>query len=126
LGRRRVVFRPGFRRHKALNPHEQADFLEVADAVKHGKTLDERFYRPAAGHQDDLLERYGVLHLHLDGDTSDTLLFLMQFPDRVVLLETNTHKRFWNDSQQFIQSHKLAPIPKPVIEHKKPPRFPRK
>ena len=34
------------------------------------------------------------MHLHLGGKYSDTLVFLIQYADRVVLLETNTHMHF--------------------------------
>lgn len=34
------------------------------------------------------------MHLHLGGKHSDTLVFLIQYADRVVLLETNTHVHF--------------------------------
>ncbi|MBO9706797.1 MAG: hypothetical protein J7521_01180 [Caulobacter sp.] len=35
-----------------------------------------------------------MIHLHLGGQNSDVLLFLVQYPDRVVLLEINTHQHF--------------------------------
>ena len=34
------------------------------------------------------------MHLHLGGKDSDVLVLLIQYPDRVVLLETNTHVHF--------------------------------
>lgn len=34
------------------------------------------------------------MHLHLGGKDSDVLVFLVQYPDRVVLLETNSHVHF--------------------------------
>lgn len=34
------------------------------------------------------------MHLHLGGKDSDVILFLIQYADRVVLLETNTHVHF--------------------------------
>jgi hypothetical protein len=34
------------------------------------------------------------MHLHLGGRDSDVLVFLIQYADRVVLLETNTHVHF--------------------------------
>ena len=34
------------------------------------------------------------MHLHLGGQNSDELLFLVQYPERVVLLEINSHKHF--------------------------------
>ena len=43
---------------------------------------------------DDLLSQTGIMHLHLGGQDSDVLVFLIQYADRVVFLETNTHIHF--------------------------------
>jgi len=74
------------------------DLNDIITQVSIGEDLSERFYR--AGIDDDpdaLLEQEGVIHLHLGGKNSDVLLFLVQYPDRVVLLEINTHKHFKTD-----------------------------
>jgi hypothetical protein len=42
----------------------------------------------------DLLEARGIMHLHLGGKNSDIVLFLIQYADQVVLLETNSHVHF--------------------------------
>jgi hypothetical protein len=34
------------------------------------------------------------MHLHLGGKNSDVLVFLVQYADRIVLLESNTHVHF--------------------------------
>jgi len=34
------------------------------------------------------------MHLHLGGKDSDVLVFLIQYADRIVLLETNSHVHF--------------------------------
>ncbi len=125
-GPRRVIFDRLFKRYKNLGPSEEDDFADVVTAIAAGSAISDRYYRPRSGHKDVLLDDYGVLHLHLGGDASDTLLFLMQFADRVVLLETNAHNRFWNDCRQFISMHQLQPVRKPTVERKKPPRLPRK
>ena len=44
--------------------------------------------------RDGLLEEKGIMHLHLGGKNSDVLVFLVQYADQVVLLETNTHVHF--------------------------------
>lgn len=59
------------------------------------------------------------MHLHLGGRGSDTLLFLMQFADKVVLLETNTHRRFRRQSAELIRHHRLMPAAKPAVEVRK-------
>ncbi len=41
-----------------------------------------------------MLADQGIMHLHLGGRGSDVLVFLIQYADRVVLLETNTHVHF--------------------------------
>jgi len=44
--------------------------------------------------RDGLLEARGTMHLHLGGKNSDIVLFLIQYADQVVLLETNSHVHF--------------------------------
>lgn len=58
-------------------------------------------------------------HGHLGNQTADTLLFLMQFRDSVLLLETNTHNRFAREGELLIQQHKLSPIPAIKVVYKK-------
>lgn len=83
--------------------------------------MPDEFYSATAGHpdRDPLLRDYGVMHLHLGGKGSDTLLFLMQFADKVVLLETNTHRRFRRQSAELIRYHRLMPAAKPAVEVRK-------
>lgn len=92
---------PSFRDHSrrvVVGSVYDDDFNEIVEQISAGTRLQERFYR--AGIDDDhdaLLEQEGVIHLHLGGKNSDVLLFLVQYPDRVVLLEINTHKHFKTD-----------------------------
>jgi hypothetical protein len=89
---------PGFRDHSgAVTPGSEYDddLDDIIDRISQGHTLPERYYRAGIDRDhDDLLETEGVVHLHLGGRNSDVLLFLVQYPDRVVLLEINTHKHF--------------------------------
>ncbi|GIK98049.1 MAG: hypothetical protein BroJett029_22580 [Alphaproteobacteria bacterium] len=119
LGPRRSVRATSFRRHKSLNPAEEADFLDLVRRIQSGNEIPDRFYRPRSGEADQLLQNYGVLHLHLGEQTSDTLLFLIQFTDEVLFLETNTHNRFARECELLIQQHKLEPIPAFEVVHKK-------
>jgi hypothetical protein len=119
LGPRRVVLAASFHRFKALNAAEETDFATLVELIGAGNEIPDRFYRPRFGDYDELLQQYGVLHLHLGSRTSDTLLFLMQFTDRVTFLETNTHERFRRGCQQFIQTHRLPPVAKPTVVVKK-------
>lgn len=120
-----MILAPSFQRYKALNPAEDRDLADLVEYISTGAEIPERFYRPGVGGSDQLLQEYGILHLHLGSRTSDTLLFLMQFTDRVVLLETNTHQRFRRGCEQFILSHRLVPVPKPIVVTKKRPRLSR-
>lgn len=120
-----MVLAPSFHRYKALDPAEERDLAALVEYISNGAEIPERFYRPGVGAHDQLLHEYGILHLHLGSRTSDTLLFLMQFTDRVVLLETNTHQRFRRGCEQFIRTHRLAPVPKPIVVARKRPRFSR-
>ena len=61
----------------------------VTSLIKIGGDLSP-YYRRSTRH-DVLLRSLGVLHLHLGGPGSDTLLYLMQFPMHVLLLCVDTH-----------------------------------
>ena len=68
---------------------------EIVARISAGRPLPDRFYRAGVDRDHDaLLDALGVMHLHLGGRGSDDLLFLVQYPDRVVLLEINSHKHF--------------------------------
>lgn len=123
LGARKVTFSPIYKAYKKLSPSELDDLGLVRTCVLKGLELPSRFYRPKAGYHDQILTSYGVLHLHLGKDTSDTILFLQQFADRVVFLETNSHQRFKNECRQFLALHDVRPIErhKVMIKKRRPP-----
>lgn len=74
------------------------DLLELIECIKTGKPLSPYYYRSGIDEDvDHLLEESGIMHLHLGGQDSDVLVFLVQYPDRVVLLEINDHKHFRTD-----------------------------
>lgn len=104
-----------------MTPREKSDLEVLLLSIESGDEIPGDFYSATAGHpeSDPLLRDYGVMHLHLGGKGSDTLLFLMQFADRVVLLETNTHRRFQRQCAELIRQHKLAPVAKPKIVAKR-------
>jgi len=108
-----------FRKHVTLNPEEEEDYLLLIDLISSGQEVPDRFYSATAGHADRLLADYGVMHLHLGGAGSSTLLFLIQFADKVVLLETNTHQRFRRECAELIRQHRLTPVPKTAVIVKK-------
>ena len=67
----------------------------IIESIERGDGVPETCYRAGIGlDRDGLLEDRGIMHLHLGGTGSDILLFLIQYSDRVVILETNTHVHF--------------------------------
>lgn len=71
------------------------DLEEIAGCIEQGRPLDRRFYRSGLEVDDDpLLRNEGIKHLHLDNMGSDVLLFAVEYSDRVVFLEVNSHKHF--------------------------------
>ena len=95
---KRIVSAPNFRddsRRANEGTIYDNDLNEIIEQISSGKGISEEFYRAGIDVDDDeLLEKEGIMHLHLGGKNSDVLLFLVQYPDRVVLLEINTHKHF--------------------------------
>ena len=76
-------------------PDLRAELDDIIDCVERGKGVAEAYYRAGIDRDDDqLLVDQGIMHLHLGGKDSDVLVFLIQYADRVVLLETNTHIHF--------------------------------
>lgn len=75
-----------------LTEADQEALLDIIEYIEQGKSLD-RFYRRGIGlTRDELLEKYGVMHLHLSSKSSKALLYLVQCDSFVVLLEVNDHK----------------------------------
>ena len=73
----------------------RAELDEIIESIERGDGVPEPHYRAGIDRdQDGLLADHGIMHLHLGGKASDILVFLIQYEDRVVLLETNTHVHF--------------------------------
>lgn len=67
----------------------------IIDSIERGDGVPEAHYRAGIDtDRDGLLADRGIMHLHLGGKDSDVLVFLIQYADQVVLLETNTHVHF--------------------------------
>lgn len=78
----------------------------LIDAVELPRVLPARFYR--AGRDttpDPLLEEHGIMHLHLGSPASREPVYLIQYPERVVLLEITDHYHFETNP---IGSHLIA------------------
>lgn len=63
--------------------------------IADGSPIPPRYYRRNLDKTPDtLLQRTGIMHLHLAGQGSDELVYVVQFEDFVLILETNTHAHF--------------------------------
>jgi hypothetical protein len=81
----------GIGKHPAL----RAELDEIIDSIGRGAGVPEKYYRAGIDQdRDELLEHRGIMHLHLGGKDSDTLVFLVQYRDLVLLLESNSHVHF--------------------------------
>jgi hypothetical protein len=93
-----VVLAPNYRdqtRSVARNPRLVEDLEEITECIENGIALQQRFYRSGIEvDRDELLEEDGVKHLHLDNQGSDVLLFAVEYAERVVFLEVNSHRHF--------------------------------
>jgi hypothetical protein len=71
------------------------ELYQVIQSIRRGDGVPETHYRAGIDRDTDgLLEAQGIMHLHLGGRDSDVLVFLIQYADRIVLLESNTHVHF--------------------------------
>jgi hypothetical protein len=78
-----------------LDDDHEAAFIELVRCITNGERVPERFYRAGINSDtDELLERTGIMHLHLGHPGTEQLIFLVQYEDDVVLLEINDHKHF--------------------------------
>jgi hypothetical protein len=93
-----VIVAPNYRdftRTVKGNEQLEGDLIEIADSIEKGAPLDRRFYRTGLENDGDpLLVQEGIKHLHLEHMGSDVLLFAVEYDDRVVFLEINSHKHF--------------------------------
>jgi hypothetical protein len=91
------VFLAGWVDHAGIarQPALRAELDEIIDSIEQGRGMPEQYYRAGIDRdEDELLNERGIMHLHLGGRDSDTLVFLVQYGDRVVLLESNSHVHF--------------------------------
>jgi hypothetical protein len=76
-------------------PDLQDELDEIIESIERGGGVPEAYYRAGIDRdKDGLLDDKGIMHLHLGGKNSPILVFLVQYSDQVVLLETNTHLHF--------------------------------
>jgi hypothetical protein len=76
-------------------PDLRAELDDIIESIERGDGVSDRHYRAGIDlDEDSLLADQGIMHLHLGGKNSDVIVFLIQYADRVMLLETNTHVHF--------------------------------
>jgi hypothetical protein len=79
----------------AKNPALRLEPDEIIESIERGEGLPEKYYRAGIDQDpDELLQQRGIMHLHLGGKDSSTLVFLIQYANAVVLLESNSHVHF--------------------------------
>ncbi len=95
---KKILLAKGFADRVGLSKKDTAytdDWKRLRDCILNGWALAPGFYRKYKGvDSDEMLQRYGIMHLHLGGQNSNVLLFLMQFPDHIVFLEITDHYHF--------------------------------
>lgn len=77
------------------DPAKAKAVLAAIRAIEGGAPLLTGYYRKGIGTTSDtLLASLGVMHLHLGKPNTDELLYLVQYPDDVLLLELSDHTHF--------------------------------
>lgn len=92
-----VVKAESYRDYVGLSRHPDLgrQLLHLVKCIQNGAPLPCGCYR--RGHDctpDALLETTGIMHVHPGGSDSNVLLYLIQYPDWVLLLEVNGHRHF--------------------------------
>lgn len=76
-----------------LSNETALDLADLRDLVQSGSPLPGRYYRPSmARRSDDLLFNRGIMHLHLKSHDDDTVVYLIQYQDHIVIICIDTHK----------------------------------
>ena len=76
----------------SLTDAEKVELATIVDSIQRGYGIPNSCYRAGLGATpDELLAKDGIMHIHLGGKTSDSLIYLMQFNDEVVLVRAGGH-----------------------------------
>jgi hypothetical protein len=81
----------GFYIKGVLSERQLDDLVKIRSGIRIGVDLSPYYRRNHKQTEDELLATRHVMHLHLGGQGSDTLLYLIQFPDDVLFLCVDTH-----------------------------------
>lgn len=95
--KRKRVFLENWQDHAGVKKDERLldQLLTILERIESGQGIPEWNYRNGIDSTpDELLAEHGIMHIHLDHAGSDYLIYLVQYPDRVVFLESNNHKHF--------------------------------
>lgn len=77
----------------SLTETQQRDLGTILSAIRNGQVIEDRFYRRGIGTtSDELLRKEGIKHLHLGGQGSNCILYLIEYEEEVVLVEISDHR----------------------------------
>ena len=95
---------------KVVESPYREDLIDLRRRIIGGLGIDPKFYRQnMEDSRDQLLTLFGVKHLHLGGQKSDVLIYLVEYEDYVAILEINDHKHFRSDPVgKLLAAHKDA------------------
>lgn len=75
-----------------LDDADVAELAIIIDSIQRGYGVPNSCYRAGLGATPDaLLSSNGIMHIHLGGKTGNSLIYLMQFDDEVVLMRAGGH-----------------------------------
>jgi hypothetical protein len=93
---KQVDHAPGFTDRTGLmkgHADLRANLHAIIDAFGKGNLLPASCYRRGLGRtHDEMLDLYGINHVHLDDGGGDVLLFYIEYADFVLLLEIDHHR----------------------------------
>jgi len=92
--KKRVHFISGHRRDVRLTPEKEICLNEIRERIQNGHRLRPFCYRINRDSPDDLLDREGIMHLHLSAKDRNEIQFLVQYAEHVVFLEVTNHAPF--------------------------------
>lgn len=96
--KKRVHLIRGHRCSVKLTSEQEASLLDIRERIQDGRELPPFCYRVNRDSSpDDLLEREGIMHLHLSAKDRDEILFLVQYEEHAVFLEVTNHAPFKDD-----------------------------
>ncbi len=81
--------------HVTAGSAEAEHVARIIRAIERGNPIPTVYFRKGVGLSPDfLLETEGIMHLHLGKPNTPELLYLVQYPTDVVLLEVSDHSHF--------------------------------